>query len=73
MSRKSQAIKRASLCSSSAQQQKETLPPRTINQEQEDEIIKILEMQQRQKLEQNPMKELEEALMDRTTASLNRR
>ena len=67
---------RASLCSGvsgSAQQQKEVLPPRTIDQAQEDEIIKILELQQRQKLEENPMKELEEALMDRTTASLNRR
>ena len=66
-------LKRASLCSGSAQQQKEILPPRTIDQDQEDEIIKILELQQRQKLEENPMKELEEALMDRTTASLNRR
>jgi hypothetical protein len=49
------------------------LPPRTINQEQEDEIIRILEAEQRQRLEEDPMKELEEALMDRTTASMNRR
>lgn len=54
-------------------EQKETLPPRTIDESQEDEIIRILEMQQRQLLEQDPMKELEEALMDRTTASQNRR
>lgn len=52
---------------------KEALPPRTIDEDQEDEIIRILEQQQRQLLEQDPMKELEEALMDRTTASQNRR
>jgi len=49
------------------------LPPRTINAEQEDEIVKMLEMEQRQRLEQDPMRELDEALMDRTTASHNRR
>lgn len=45
------------------------LPPRTINAEQEDEIVKMLEEEQRQRLEQDPMRELDEALMDRTTAS----
>jgi hypothetical protein len=49
------------------------LPPRTINAEQEDEIVKMLELEQRQRLEQDPMRELDEALMDRTTASQNRR
>ena len=49
------------------------LPPRTINPEQEDEIVKALELEQRQRLEQDPMRELDEALMDRTTASQNRR
>jgi len=52
---------------------KEQLPPRTIDADQEDEIIRLLEEQQRELLEQDPMKELEEALMDRTTASQNRR
>ena len=49
------------------------LPPRTINEEDEDEIIKQLEAYQRQRLEENPMRELDEALMDRTTASQNRK
>mmetsp|Transcript_34021 Transcript_34021/g.52316 ORF Transcript_34021/g.52316 Transcript_34021/m.52316 type:complete len:234 (-) Transcript_34021:331-1032(-) len=48
-------------------------PARTIDKEQEDEIIKKLEEEQRQLLEKNPMKELNEALMDRTTASQNRK
>ena len=49
------------------------LPPRTINPEQEDEIVKQLELEQRQRLEADPMKELNEALMDRTTAGKNRK
>jgi hypothetical protein len=52
---------------------KETLPPRTIDEAQEDEIIRLLEIHQRKRLEEDPMRELDEALMDRTTASLNRR
>lgn len=52
---------------------KETLPPRTIDEAQEDEIIRLLEVYQRKRLEEDPMRELDEALMDRTTASMNRR
>ena len=48
---------------------KEAIPPRTITEEQEDEIMRILEREQRRLLQLDPMKELEEALMDRTTAS----
>ena len=33
----------------------------------------MLELHQRKRLEQDPIRELNEALMDRTTASLNRR
>ena len=49
------------------------LPPRTIAEEDEDMIIAHLEAIQRQRLEENPMRELDEALMDRTTASHNRK
>ena len=59
--------------SSSIRESKETLPPRTIDEAQEDEIIRLLEIYQRKRLEEDPMRELDEALMDRTTASLNRR
>ena len=52
---------------------KEALPPRTIDEAQEEQIIKLLEIQQRKRLELDPMRELDEALMDRTTASMNRR
>jgi len=52
---------------------KEALPPRTFDEMREDEIIKMLEDYQKQRLQEEPLKELEEALMDRTTASLNRR
>jgi len=52
---------------------KETIPPRTMDEEQEDEIIRLLESHQKMRLQEDPMRELEEALMDRTTASLNRR
>lgn len=58
---------------SSFRESKETLPPRTIDSEQEDEIIRLLEIYQRKRLEEDPMRELDEALMDRTTASMNRR
>jgi hypothetical protein len=58
---------------SSFRESKETLPPRTIDKEQEDEIIRLLEIYQRKRLEEDPMRELDEALMDRTTASMNRR
>lgn len=58
---------------SSFRESKETLPPRTIDGEQEDEIIRLLEIYQRKRLEEDPMRELDEALMDRTTASMNRR
>lgn len=56
-------------CMSSSNQ----LPPRTIAEEDEDEIIAHLEAIQRQRLEEDPMRELDEALMDRTTASHNRK
>ena len=49
------------------------MPPRTIDEAQEDQIIKLLEIQQKKRLQQDPMRELDEALMDRTTASMNRR
>jgi hypothetical protein len=49
------------------------LPPRTINEDEEDEIVKQLEAYQRQRLEIDPMRELNEALMDRTTASHKRK
>jgi len=49
------------------------IPPRTINEEEEDEIVAQLEAYQRQRLEIDPMRELDEALMDRTTASQNRK
>ena len=52
---------------------KETLPARTFDESREDEIIELIEQHQRRRLEIDPMRELEEALMDRTTASLNRR
>jgi hypothetical protein len=58
---------------SSTRESKETLPPRTIDEAQEDEIIRLLEIYQRKRLEEDPMRELDEALMDRTTASMNRR
>lgn len=45
------------------------LPPRTINADEEDEIIAQLEAYQRERLTIDPMRELDEALMDRTTAS----
>ena len=45
------------------------LPPRTINADDEDEIIAQLEAYQRERLTIDPMRELDEALMDRTTAS----
>ena len=40
---------------------------------QEDEIIRLIELHQKERLSKDPMRELEEALMDRTTASLNRK
>jgi hypothetical protein len=49
------------------------IPPRTINEEEEDEIVAQLAAYQRQRLEIDPMRELDEALMDRTTASQNRK
>lgn len=49
------------------------LPPRTINPEQEDEIVKQLEQEQRKKLREDPLKELNEALMDRTQAGKKRK
>jgi hypothetical protein len=52
---------------------KETMPARTFDESREDEIIAMIEEHQRQRLEIDPIRELEEALMDRTTASLNRR
>ena len=52
---------------------RESIPPRTVDEVQEAEIIKILEQEQRKLLKEDPMRELEEALMDRTTASQNRR
>lgn len=50
-----------------------TLPPRTINAEEEDEIVAQLAAYQRERLTIDPMRELDEALMDRTTASQNRK
>ena len=44
-----------------------------IDSVEEQEIIKKVEQEQKQLLENDPMKELDEALMDRTTASRNRR
>jgi hypothetical protein len=52
---------------------KEALPPRTFDQSREDEIIELLEEYQRVRLQEDPLSELDEALMDRSTASLNRR
>lgn len=52
---------------------KETMPARTFDESREDEIIGMIEQHQKHRLEVDPMRELEEALMDRTTASLNRR
>lgn len=52
---------------------KETMPARTFDESREDEIIQMIEDHQKHRLEVDPMRELEEALMDRTTASLNRR
>lgn len=52
---------------------KEALPARTFDESREDEIIRLIEAHQRERLQIDPMRELEEALMDRTTASLNRR
>jgi hypothetical protein len=52
---------------------KETLPPRTFDESREDEVISLLEEHQRKRLEEDPLRELDEALMDRTTASLSRR
>mmetsp|Transcript_1499 Transcript_1499/g.1986 ORF Transcript_1499/g.1986 Transcript_1499/m.1986 type:complete len:181 (+) Transcript_1499:73-615(+) len=52
---------------------KETIPPRTIDESQEETIIHMLEEYQKQRLQEDPLGELEEALMDRTTASMNRR
>lgn len=49
------------------------MPARTFDESREDEIIQMIEEHQRHRLEIDPMRELEEALMDRTTASLNRR
>ena len=46
------------------------LPPRTINPEQEDEIVKQLELEQRQRLKWDPVGGLNEALMDRTQAKI---
>ena len=56
-----------------ARENKDSIPPRTIDPEEEDEIIRMLEIEQKRRLEEDPMRELEEALMDRTTASHNRR
>lgn len=52
---------------------KEALPARTFDEAREDEIIALIEQHQRDQLKKDPMRELEEALMDRTTASLNRK
>ena len=57
----------------SGREYRESIPPRTVDEVQEAEIIRILELEQRKLLEEDPMRELEEALMDRTTASQNRR
>jgi len=45
------------------------IPQRTINEDEEDEIVAQLAAHQRHQLTIDPMKELDEALMDRTTAS----
>ena len=52
---------------------KEALPARTFDETREEEIIALIELHQREQLKRDPMRELEEALMDRTTASLNRK
>ena len=52
---------------------KEALPARTFDANREDEIIALIEDHQRERLRTDPLRELDEALMDRTTASLNRR
>jgi len=52
---------------------KEALPARTFDENREDEIIALIEGHQRDRLRMDPLRELDEALMDRTTASLNRR
>lgn len=49
------------------------IPARTFNLDLEDEIVAQIEAHQRQRLEIDPMRELDEALMDRTTASQNRK
>jgi hypothetical protein len=43
----------------------------TLNKEQEDDLIRELKMQSRNQLRIDPLKELEEALMDRTTAQMS--
>lgn len=52
---------------------KEALPARTFDANREDEIIALIEDHQKERLRTDPLRELDEALMDRTTASLNRR
>ena len=52
---------------------KEALPARTFDANREDEIIALIEDHQKERLRMDPLRELDEALMDRTTASLNRR
>ena len=42
------------------------LPQRTIGEEEEELIVAQLEAYQRQRVEEDQMKELDEALMDRT-------
>ena len=42
----------------------------TLNKEQEEDMIRELKMQSRNQLRIDPLKELEEALMDRTTAQM---
>ena len=49
------------------------LPPSPINPEQEDEIVMQVELEQRKRLREDPLKELNEALMDRTQAGKNRK
>ena len=43
---------------------------RTLNKEQEEDLIRELQIQSRNQLKLDPLKELDEALMDRTTAQL---
>lgn len=41
---------------------------KTLNKEQEEDLIRELQIQSRNQLKLDPLKELDEALMDRTTA-----